>query len=160
MDCSTPDFPVHHQLPDQEYNPRYICGLPAVPAVRLSAVSSCFLVLCAPRCVYGSWELPEGRGQGKIQFLWGPLKKKNKYKISPNGLISLELERSQQCMSCTVVDRGTSPSGEAGKPRSPVLQVLSVLISHSLSTPSPIVMHRSSGKGKDHVFPEQPPLFS
>ena len=62
-------------------------------------------------------------------------------------------------VSCTVVDKGTSPSGETGKPRSPVLQVLSVLISPSLSTPSPIVMHRSSGKGKDHVFPEQPPLF-
>ena len=59
-----------------------------------SAVSSCLSGSLGSKGVYGSWELPEGRGQGKIQFLWGPLKKKNKYKIRSDGFISLELERS------------------------------------------------------------------
>ena len=39
--------------------------------------------------------------------------------------------RRRTSLSRRVVDRGTSPSGEAGKPRSPILQVLSVLLSHS-----------------------------
>ena len=60
-----------------------------------SAVSSCLSGSLCSKGVCGSWELPEGRGQGKSQVLWGPLKKKNKYKIRPNGDISLELGRSQ-----------------------------------------------------------------
>lgn len=65
---------------------------PQFHSARPSAVPSCISGALRSKGVYGSWELPEGRGQGKIQFLWSPLKKKNKYKIRPNGFISLELE--------------------------------------------------------------------
>lgn len=71
-----------------------MCGLPAVP--HSSAICNVLLPIWPlwSKGVCGSWESCQGTGQGKIQVLWGPLKK-NKYKIRCNGNISLELERSQ-----------------------------------------------------------------
>ena len=61
-----------------------------------SALSSCPPGFLCSKGICGSWELPEGRGQGGARVRGGLSRKRTKYKIQSNGDISLELERSQQ----------------------------------------------------------------
>ena len=60
-----------------------------------SAVSSCLSGSLGSKGVMGPGSSLKAGARGRSS---GPLKKKNKYKIRPNGFISLELEKSQQFM--------------------------------------------------------------